>query len=741
MKIDRRSFLALSAGGAAGTALTPLPWKLTDDLSIWTQNWPWTPVPPDGEATYVNSTCTLCPAGCGITVRKIDERAVKIEGMAGHPVNDGGICILGVSGLQLLYGPSRVKTPLKRVGDRGAGHWQKISWEEAVAEVAQKLGELREKGEGHTVAAMCGSDRGTVPQLFSRLLTVYGSPNFFAMPDIQDTYAMTLGLMQGGNPQAGFDVENTDYLLSFGSGIIEGWGSTVRMFRANSQWHSGYGKVVQVEPRLSTTAAKANRWVPVNPGSEAVLALGLANVILREKIYHRDFIKHHTEGFDGWQKAILANYKPEAVAAATGVPASDIQTLAREFAGARKPLAICGRGQGNTPGSLKESMAVHALNALVGSLQRPGGVWAIPEIEYIDWAEAEMDALAVEGLQKDRLDGAGTDAFPFAKYLPNRLAEVINSGQGYPLQALLVSGANPCYTLPDAAAVQKAFSTIPFVVSFSSFMDETAANADLILPNHTNLERYEDVPTPLGLTRPIIGLSRPVVAPQFNTRHTGDAVIQIARAIGGTVGDAFPWKNYNACLQMTLAGAWGPLHKDGYWEVPGFRPANWSHAFETASGKFEFSNPEISGLPLSEPIEIKGEETAFPLVLMPFDSMRLASGPIGDPPFMIKALDDSVLKGNDVLVEVNPETARSLELSQGQVAELLTPVGTARVRVNLFDGVPPGVVAMPTGLGHTAYDNFLAGKGVNYNMLAGPVADPASGLDAAWGIRAKLTKA
>jgi anaerobic selenocysteine-containing dehydrogenase len=113
MKIDRRSFLSLVMGGAAGTALSPLPWKLTDDLSIWSQNWAWTPVPENGEATFVNSTCTLCPGGCGITVRKIDDRVVKIEGMQGHPVNDGGICDLGAAGTQLLYGPTRVRTPKK----------------------------------------------------------------------------------------------------------------------------------------------------------------------------------------------------------------------------------------------------------------------------------------------------------------------------------------------------------------------------------------------------------------------------------------------------------------------------------------------------------------------------------------------------------------------------------------------------------------------------------------------------
>ncbi|MCK5205027.1 MAG: hypothetical protein KAR15_14190 [Desulfobacterales bacterium] len=110
MKVDRRSFLAFVLGGAAGTALSPLPWKVTDDFAIWSQNWPWTPVPERGEISTVNSACTLCPGGCGISVRKAGERVIKIEGLKGHPVNDGGLCILGLAGAQLLYGPTRIRT-------------------------------------------------------------------------------------------------------------------------------------------------------------------------------------------------------------------------------------------------------------------------------------------------------------------------------------------------------------------------------------------------------------------------------------------------------------------------------------------------------------------------------------------------------------------------------------------------------------------------------------------------------
>ena len=149
-----------------------------DDSSIWSQMWPWTPVPPDGEVVYEASTCSLCPGGCGISVRKIDNRAVKIEGQKGHPINDGGMCMLGLSGLQLLYGPTRIKSPMKRIGERGEGKWQKISWEEAIGLVTEKLTDIRNKGEAHTVAAISGSDKGTVPALFKRFMTAVGVSQF-----------------------------------------------------------------------------------------------------------------------------------------------------------------------------------------------------------------------------------------------------------------------------------------------------------------------------------------------------------------------------------------------------------------------------------------------------------------------------------------------------------------------------------------------------------------------------------
>lgn len=741
MKMDRRSFLSFIIGGAAGTTLSPLPWKMMDDSAIWSQNWPWTPVPEDGEVTYTPSTCTLCPGGCGVTIRKINNRAVKIEGTKDHPVNAGGICILGLSGLQLLYGPTRVKTPLKRTGKRGEGKWQKISWEAAISELADQLVDLRSSGKPNALGCVSGSDYGTVPKLFDRLLTVFGSPNFVSTPSMLDSHEMAMYLMQGVRAPVGFDVKNADFVVSFGSGIIEGWGSPVRMFQANSAWKDGNGQLFQIEPRLSNTAAKSNKWIPIKPGTEAALALGLARVIVDEAIYDRGFVSQHTSGFDAWKESVLKDFTPENVANLTGIDRSTIIALARSFARAKHPLALCGKGRGSVPGSAAEFMAVHALNALVGSVNKPGGVWAVPLPDYIKWPELEMDQFAADGLQKARIDEAGSEKYPHTRHLLSRFFNKIAAAGDPPIKILLVTGANPLYTHSGTALVKKAFDKIPIVVSFSSYMDETARQADLILPNHVYLERHEDVPKASGFSKPFIGLTNPAVDPQFDTMHSGDVIIELAKQMGDMFESAFPWEDYQTCLEETLEDRWDVLRENGYWVNDEFEPSPWGSAFETESGAFEFQSDSIGTYANFAPISLPGDPSSFPLVLVPYDTPRLASGYIGNPPFVTKTVPETVLKENDIFVEINPETAKSQGLADGKRARLTTPAGEAIVRIHYFDGIMPGVVAMPRGLGHTAYDRFLGGKGINFNGLVEPMGDPAAGLNVVWGTRASISRA
>ena len=446
-------------------------------------------------------------------------------------------------------------------------------------------------------------------------------------------------------------------------------------------------------------------------------------MIIKESLYDYVFVNSHSEGFEAFRDFVLGSYSPGNVANQTGVDPSTIVSLAREFARARHPIALCGRGQGAVPGSQGQYVAVHALNALVGNINRPGGVWALPKSNYGDWPEPDLDQTAMTG----------------AGRTPVSRTQLAAQADG--IKALLVHDDNPFYMLPGGDATREALNQIPFIVSFASQMNETAAQADLILPDRSHLERYDDAPATAGYNRPLIGLARPVVAPLGDTRHTGDVILKLAAGIGGTVAASMPWSRYEDCLQAALTDKWAAMQRDGYWHDERFQPDNWYDAFKTASGKFEFANADLDYKSLFSAVKAQGDEGQFTYTLIPYDSVRLAGNGVGTPPFMIKTVSDKILKDPDLFVEINAASGAQAGLREGEHATLKTPVGSATVRVHLSTGIGPGLLAIPRGLGHTAYDDFIAGKGINANDLMAAIEDPVSGLDAAWGIRASLVKA
>ncbi len=727
MKIDRRSFLSLGIGAAAGTALTPIPWKMMDDSAIWTQNWWLTPVPAGGEVTYKTTACTLCPGGCGLRIRMVENRAIKVEGLEKHPVNDGGICPIGLSGIQLLYGGTRVKMPLKKVN----GKFVKISWKDAISEIALKLKVLRDKGDAYKLSCLTGSDKDVTSLLLKRFINTIGSNNFFANTTISDSYEFVIKKVHNIEGSMSFDLENSDFILSFGSGIIDGFVSPLKMIRAHSRIKEQGGKIVQIEPRLSNTAAKADKWIPVNPGSEGMLALGLLHVIVKEKLYKSNIVSDNTSNFEKFRRLIIPNTTLNKAAETTGIDSKTIEKLGRGFANARKPVAIFGRGKGDSPIGFGEAGLVYILNYLTGNINKKGGLFITDNKKYINWPEIVKDEITNAGLDKSRMDGAGAGSFEDTKYITSRLADLMESKDQKSISALFIYNENPCYTLSDSKKINKAIEAVPLVVSFSSYLDETTAKADYILPNHTNLERLQDVPSvPSGITGGLVSLSKPVVKPMYDTKNTGDVIISLAKAMGGNIAESFAWSSFETCLKSTFKDQWNALDKDGFWFNPGKSTRQ--------CPDLDFS--KLLDINLSS-IQPQGSKSKFPLVLIPKETMRISSGYIADPPFAVKVIPDTVLKNNDQVVEINPETAKKYGLHDTKYAILTTPFGEVKVKIHTYNGIMEGVIAMSKGLGHIGYDKFINGKGENFNRLIGPVEDPDSGLDIAWGIRAKLTRA
>ena len=807
LALNRRNFIKLVVGGAVGTSLTPIGAKMIDDSAIWTQNWPWVPVPRTGEFSQEKSICTMCNGGCGIEVRKVGDRAVKIEGRTDYPVNPGGICPVGMGGLQLLYNESiRFPGPMKRTGPRDSGKFVEISWDEALKILAQRITEQRDKRETGSIAAVDGNPAGsTMALMIERLLTAIGSPNYLRIPSAEDTSRIANRLMLGKDMPVAYDLENSDFILSFGSGLLEGWGSPGRVLNAWGLWKDASAKrpakIVQIESRASNTASKADQWLPAKPGTEGALALGLAHVIIKERLYNTEFV-NNAFGFLDWRSPegathtgfstmVLKNYPPETVSKITGLHKQDITELARNFSQADAPVALCGKGKGLLNGSLFESMSILALNALTGNIGRKGGVFVHDPIPLAALPDVIPDETGKEGLEKGRIDQAGGKNTPYTHSLFNRFMDTIISGKNPAVDTLLVFSSNPAFTLPEGGTFRRAMSKVPFIVSFSPFRDETSNMADLILPDHHYLEKIDDVVLPSGIQYPLYGLTRPVIKPLYRTRNSGDVIIELAGQVGGAVKAAFPWQDYEKILRVRAQGLynsgsgltnyneamppwdhtaartsdyasfeemWKNIKGKGLW----FRSVSANgqiKGFGTPTKRFEFYSTQISNaiqnVNLAEmDIHVRTDEACMPhyegshseekqdhhLKMVPYEMINLASGWLPQPPYLNKTLFDHQLFKGESFAEINPKTAVQYGLRQGDQAIIQSGKGRVQVRINIFEGAMPGIVYLPMGFGHTGYDDFVRGQGVNPNLIIESIRDPLSGLPVWWNTTVKITK-
>lgn len=802
MKFGRRAFLQFAAGAVGGTLLSPFPWKLLDDSAIWSQNWSWRPSPEAGEVTKVPTICTLCDGGCGIRAHLVSgNRAIALDGNPDHPVNQGGICALGAAGLQFLYAPYRVAQPMKQTKKRGeSSGFQAISWKEALAELGARLSKTRSEGKPQSIACISGHRRSSMDELWQQFFSAYGSPNLFKMPAHSDSLKLAAALSLGQESSLAFALESATYVLSFGANLIEGWGAPGRMQVAHRIWCSNgtkpSAKVVQVESRCSMTAAKADQWVAISPGSEAALALGIAHILVKENLYDVEFVKQNVFGFEDWTDAqgktrqgfkgllLSKEYSPEEVSKQTGVEAAVVRDLAKEFASQERAVAVWGNNSATSSNNLYHDLSFLALNVLKGSLKTRGMITVTPSVPLGSLPELQLDDVAKRGAAQQVLDPARYKSVPLPGNALYAFLDTVAKGAPYPIEILLVHEANPAYSLPETQLFQAAVNKIGYLVSFSSYMDETALQADLILPNHCAFERYEDVFQLPGVPYSYYAVSSPVLQPRLDTKHSGDVLLELAKGLGATVAPALPWNAYEAYLKdrvkaLASSGKGALAEKGGIepWKLKAgeFVQTNYKDGSDlwkklttglcwydapvdplqnltTSSGKVElaFQSLQKRGVAASEgifylphfaPLKPSGDEKEYPFLLVSYQNPFISEGYLANPPFMTKTVWDFVLKGNDLFVELNPKTAKALGFNEGERGALKTPQGEVFVRVHIYPGAHPGAIYIVEGLGHKAYDEYIRDKGVNANSVIEVQMDPVTGQGTVWATRAQLRRA
>ncbi len=698
--ISRREFLTALGVAAGGCALAYAPEAGVKTFwEVWGEDWVEVPYGPE---RWVTSLCRQCPGGCGIRVRLVGDRPTKIDGNPLHPTSRGKLCPKGQAGLHTLNDPDRLQGPLKRAGERGSGKWQEITWEEGIKLVVTRLQEMRSQETTHTLAVLDGDGNGLMKMLWERFLAQFGSPNYIPIPSGLD-YGTTdaFYLMQGTKENVVYDMEMAGYIISFGSDLLQSFSSPLEVMKAFGYIRRGKaarGKIIQVEPRYSVTAAKADEWVPVTPGTEGVLALGMAHFMIKEGLYDKDFVEKYTLGFEDWRDSsgaerqgyktlVLSHYSPSSVSEITGVPAETVVKLAREFATQGPSLAI------GTRGDIYQQMAVHALNALAGNIDKPGGILTIKNSPALDLPAPRIDETAQKGLQKPPVASPGSGEFPLAPYSFSRFSEGVLKEKPYGLRTLLVYNCNPLFSSHPADDFMQAMRKIPLVISFSPYMDETAQNADLILPDHTYLEKWQSNSIHSFQGFPVVGMGKPVVKPLYNTRHTAELVLEIAKGMGNPLAKAFPWKDSKEVLseamkkiyEMNKGDLFGPevdaaflrelarrgwrapafksfeefwegMQEKGGWWDPVYSYQEWERIFHTPSKKFEFYSQILKkklqnhGAPGKNPLSAlraSGLEAKGDALFLPHWESKLNASPVSekDYPFHLKLFQPLVFAG------------------------------------------------------------------------------------------------
>ena len=676
MELQRRDFLKLVGATTVATAIPGCGIKQPKSLIPYVI--PEENITP-GKSVWYASVCQECPAGCGISVRVREGRAVKVEGNPLHPINKGALCARGQASLQGLYNPDRIQQPLKKKGD---GSWETITWEEAEKFLVDEIQKIQKAGRSGDVVFMTGHTSGALEELVSQWLAAVGSKNRFryepyAHESLRKAGALTFGL----DRVPSYNFADADTIISFGADFLETWISPVRYTKGFAE-HRGYsngkrGTSFFVGPRLSLTATNADEWLSVNPGSEGIVALGMVKVILDAKLE-----KGISAADAARVSSIVSPYSLEAVETASGIDPAKIQKTAAAFAKSSSSLAVAGGTTIEGANGAAAIAAVNLLNYVCGNFGKT----------------VKIGTSSISSLSSYQ-----------------EIAGLVDHMNGDRIAALIVTDANPVFNTPDGLEIGAAMKKVPFIVSMSGDMTETSSLANLILPTHTPLESWGDTEVEEG----IHGLMQPSMQPVFGTKMLGDILIETGKKLGK------PSFRGARTMYEYVRDRWKDIHRQSggsgdfetFWIESLARGGYWEPS------KHQSSSPTLL-LSFNDSIfaSMKREEirqgTSFDLIVYP--SIAYYDGRGANRPWLQELPDPMTMNVWGAWVEIHPQDAAAAGIATGDAVQISSPYARFIVPAHVSTTVRPGVAALPIGQGHTSYGRYANDVGKNPIDLLDP---------------------
>jgi anaerobic selenocysteine-containing dehydrogenase len=653
----------------------------------------------------VKSACYSCNTCCEVLVF-VDEatgQILKVEGDPESPISRGLLCAKGLASRDLVYNPGRLRYPVQRTGERGEGKWKRISWEEALDRIAEKLLFYRGKYGPQGVAFLQGTIRGW-SRVYTRLANAFGAVNHGAAgwaqclwPRLVDN-TVTFGAAYTEVP----DFENTRGLLIWGTNPPSTWPYFASQIMDARERGAG---LIVVDPYLSETAAKADIWLQLRPGTDTALALALLHVIICEGLYDREFIEKWTVGFDRLKEHVRG-YTPEWGETITKVPATLIRKAARLYANT-KPSAIyrCVSLE-QIHDSIQACRAVSILAAITGNIGVPGGNVTVSQRG--ETSQNSHTFIAYDLLPADIIPlRRGFDEFPLlcdrvspvpTAHMPS-LWETIATGKPYPVKAALIFGSNALISYSNANRVKEAMAELDFIAVCDLFMTPTAEIADIVLPASSWLERDNMISSFQVCPTHTIAQQKTVELPE--ARSDVDIVCDLAKKLG--LGEHF-WNDSEELYDFLLRPT-GLTFREFKEKKRIFAPLVYrqfeKNGFNTPSGKVELYSSLLEKnncaplpsytAPVESPADAPGPETEYPCIL--------TTG------WRLPVYRHTENRENPLLREIaprpglliHPDTASRLGISEGDPVIVETRVGSATLHAVLTLGIHPDVVQATPG--------------------------------------------